>query len=306
MMAAHAPERLDQCLVRLGLVRSRRTAREFIAEGRVRVNGRQLPKGASVTSGDRVEVIDPAPPVEILPNSASAIPILYADAAMLIVNKPGLMPCHPLRRDERDTVMNAIVVRYPETAFDMGKSLEGGLVHRLDNGTSGALMIARTAAALGVLRAALRSGAVRREYYALVAGRLAAPIEITTPVAHHPKNPRKMIAIAEYAITGYDGPRRGRTAATSVIPLRQQNNFTLVKVLPRNGSRHQIRVHLASSGYPLVGDELYGGPAIAELPPGRFWLHLTALELDSPAGRHVQLQAPLPHDLMGVLVACNS
>ena len=144
MTTARAPERLDHCLVRLGLAPSRRAAREFIADGRVRVNGRRLPKGASVTSGDRVELVDPAPPLEILPNPTIAIAILYADAAMLVVNKPGLMPCHPLRAGERDTVINAVAAQYPDTAFNSGKPLEGGLVHRLDNGTSGALMIART------------------------------------------------------------------------------------------------------------------------------------------------------------------
>ena len=149
MTIDRAPERLDQYLVRLGLAPSRRTAREFIADGRVRVNGRRLPKGASVTSDDRVELVDPAPPLEILPNPAITIPILYADAAIVVVDKPGLMPCHPLRAGERDTVMNAVVAQYPAIAFDAGKPLEGGLVHRLDNGTSGALMIARTPARSG-------------------------------------------------------------------------------------------------------------------------------------------------------------
>lgn len=298
MTNERAPERLDHCLVRLGLAPSRRAAREFIADGRVRVNGHRLPKGASVTVNDRVELVDAAPPPEILPNPAIVIPILYADAAMLVVNKPGLMPCHPLRAGECGTVINAVAGQYAETAFNAGKPLEGGLVHRLDNGTSGALMIARTPAALSALRAALRIGGVRREYHALVAGNLAAPVEITTPIAHHRKNPRKMVTAC-----ATERDYRGRPAATTVIPLRQQGPFTLVKALPRTGSRHQIRVHLASIGHPLVGDELYGGPAAARLPPGRFWLHLAGLELDSPAGGRVQLQVPLPTDLIEALRA---
>ena len=96
-----------------------------------------------------------------------------------------------------------------------------------------------------------------------------------------------------------DETARGRPAATTIIPLRRQGAYTLVKALPRTGSRHQIRVHLASIGHPLAGDELYGGPAaVLGLPPGRFWLHLAALELDSPAGGRVQLQAPLPANLL--------
>jgi 23S rRNA pseudouridine1911/1915/1917 synthase len=159
-------------------------------------------------------------------------------------------------------------------------------------------MIARTPAALRTLRAALRSGAVRREYHALVVGDLAAPVEIATPIAHHPKNPRKMVTSP-----ATERDYRGRPAATSIIPLRRHGAYTLVQALPRSGSRHQIRVHLASIGHPLAGDELYGGPAAAMLPPGRFWLHLAALQLDSPAGGRVQLQAALPADLLEALRA---
>jgi 23S rRNA pseudouridine1911/1915/1917 synthase len=295
MTTERAPERLDLCLIRLGLAPSRRSANEYIQSGRVRVNGRLLPKGASVAAGDRVELFEPPPPIEIIPNPDIDIAVLYADAAIIVVNKPGLMPCHPIRAGEYDTVMNAIAARYPETARGFEKPLEGGLVHRLDNGTSGALIIARTLAALITLRAALRSGAVRREYHALASGNLSDEIEITTPIAHHPKNRRKMVTAPAIDMLK-DG--QGRPAATAVRPLIRRGNLTLVAVQPRSGSRHQIRVHLASIGYPLAGDALYGGPAIAELRPGRFWLHLAELELDSPAAGRVQVEAPLPPDLL--------
>jgi 23S rRNA pseudouridine1911/1915/1917 synthase len=294
MTTERAPERLDLCLIRLGLAPSRRSANEYIQSGRVRVNGRILPKGASVAAGDRVELVEPAPPIEIIPNPEIDIPVLYADAAMIVVNKPGLMPCHPIRAGECDTVINAVAARYPETALGFDKPLEGGLVHRLDNGTSGALIIARTAAALTTLRAALRRGAVRREYNAIVSGNLLEELEIATPIAHHPKNRRKMVTAPAI---GMFKNWQARPAATAVRPLIRRGNFTLVAVKPRSGSRHQIRVHLASIGHPLAGDGLYGGPAIAELPPGRFWLHLAALDLDSPAGGRIRVEAPLPPDL---------
>jgi 23S rRNA pseudouridine1911/1915/1917 synthase len=293
------PERLDHCLVRLGLASSRRHARELIADGRVRVNGRRFPKGASVTANDHVELTESLPPPEILPNPTVEIPVLYEDAAIIVVDKPGLMPCHPLRAGERDTVMNAVVARYPETAFDAGKPLEGGLVHRLDNATSGALMIARNPAALKALRLALRTGRVSREYHALVAGDLPRPIEILAPIAHHPKNSRKMIAVP-----GIDTHSGARPAITAILPFIRQGAFTMVKALPQSGRRHQIRVHLASIGHPLVGDGLYGGPTtLAALAPGRFWLHLARLELDTPTGGRVRLRVPQPPDLLAAMRA---
>ena len=289
-------ERLDVCLVRLGLASSRRAARDLIAGGRVRVNGRALRKGENVAPGDKVELADAPELLDLTPNPAIAIPVLFVDDAMIVVNKPGLMPCHPLRPTDRETVLSAIAAEYPETAIDRDRQFEGGLVHRLDNGTSGALIIARTADAFVTLRAAIRGGAISREYRALVAGRLDAAQEIATPIAHHLKNPRKMV-------TG-DGSRarsHPRPAFTQVQPIGYHGGFTLVRVLPKTGSRHQIRIHLASIGHPIAGDTLYGGPAITGLAPGRFWLHLACLELDSPASGRIQLQAPITADLAPAL-----
>jgi 23S rRNA pseudouridine1911/1915/1917 synthase len=294
MTTDRVPERLDLCLIRLGLAPSRRSANEYIQSGRVRVNGRHLPKGASVAAGDYIELVESAPPIEIISNPDIDIPVLYVDDDMIVVNKSGLMPCHPIRAGERDTVINAVAARYPETAFGFDKPLEGGLVHRLDNGTSGALIIARTPAALAILRTALRGGAALREYHALIRGNLLDAIEITTPIAHHPKNRRKMVTAPSSDLVKQPP---GRPAATMVHPVRRQGGFTLVAVRPQSGSRHQIRVHLASIGHPLAGDELYGGPAMVGLQPGRFWLHLAALDLDSPAGARIQVEAPRPPDL---------
>jgi 23S rRNA pseudouridine1911/1915/1917 synthase len=285
------PERLDSCLVRLGLANSRRTARALLAQGRVRVNGRRLRKGAAVAGGDEVVVTEPFAPSVIEPNAELSIDVLYADSALLILNKPPLFPCHPLRPSDRDTVMNAVVAAFPEVALVGDSPREGGLVHRLDNGTSGALIVARSDAALETLRAAIQGGAVTRQYLALAAGHLASPIEIGTPITHH-RNPRKMIAVAPGSAA-----KGSRPAATIATPITHYDRFTLLEVRPRTGRRHQIRVHLASIGHPLAGDALYGGPPLEGLAPGRFWLHLSAVELESPAGKAIRIEAPLPGDL---------
>jgi 23S rRNA pseudouridine1911/1915/1917 synthase len=296
-----ASERLDHYLVRLGFAPSRRAARAIVERGIVRINGRRCVKSAIVTANDTVEVAELPAAVPIAPNPDLELDVLYCDPAMLVVAKPGGIACHPIRAGESDTVMNAVVARFPECAALGDKPLEGGLAHRLDNGTSGALIVARTADALTVLRAAIKSGAVVRSYQALVAGRLDRPLDLDRRIAHHPKNPRKMTIGDPESL---DRRRIGRAASTHVEPLRRVGaGRTLVAVTPHTGSRHQIRVHLADAGFPIVGDTLYGGPEATELAPGRFWLHLAMLALDSPAAGPIRVTAPLPADLPALIDA---
>jgi len=295
VIVAYEPgERLDRYLVRAGLASSRRAAQELIAAGMVRVNGARLRKAATVTPQDRVEIARQVRAESIEPNPSLNVEILYTDDALVVANKPGLMPCHPLRAGERDTVMNAVVARFPETAEIGDRGSEGGLIHRLDNGTSGALLIARTQDSFDALRGALKAGKIARIYEALVDGEMKAPMELSSPIAHHPVNPQKM-ALGE---SRSRRPKRaGRPAVTKIEPVRRVGSSTLVRALPRTGSRHQIRVHLAAAGFPIVGDALYGGPVAQTLPEGRFWLHLREMELDSPAGRHIKVKAPIPPEL---------
>ena len=250
-----------------------------------------------VAAGDDVRVSKSPLALALQPNPHLRIEVLYEDESVLVVNKPGLIPCHPLKQGEHDTVINAVAATYPETAKAGDKPLEGGLVHRLDNGTSGALIIARTPRAFALMRTAIRSGTISRQYQALCAGRVEEGIEIATPIAHHAKNRRKMVALPINA-----GATPGaRPAATLVRPLRRYCGFSLIEVRPRTGRRHQLRVHLASTGHPLAGDILYNGPVVAELAPGRFWLHLSEVAFESPSSGYVTVQSPLPADLDTVL-----
>ncbi|HUY19697.1 MAG TPA: RluA family pseudouridine synthase [Candidatus Binataceae bacterium] len=298
MADASGRERLDQYLVRMGFAASRRAARELVDQRRVSVNGRRPHKGDLVGGDDRVEVEADALPPLLLPDAAVPIDLIYSDAAVLVVNKPGLMPCHPLRRGETGTLMNGVVARFPEVAAAGETEREGGLVHRLDNGTSGAILIARSRQAQAQLRGELRSGQVTRRYRALVAGGIENNLDIDEPIGHRRGRSRRMsVASAQGArLRGHPRP-----ASTQVEPVHGFGAFTLVVVVPRTGSRHQIRVHLANAGYPIVGDTQYGGPPASELPPGRFWLHLEQIEFESPAGGRVIVKAPLPAELLAVL-----
>ena len=293
-MAPDARERLDHYLVRLGWARSRRAAREMLADGMVRVNGRVLRKGEMIGGGDAVEIGESSALPALAPDPELKIEVLFRDPAMLVVNKPAPMACHPLLPGERSTVMNGIVAAFPEAAVAGDNPREGGLVHRLDNGTSGALLVALAPSAFTALRDAIRSGRIRRDYQALVAGNLNESLELDKSLAHDPRNARRMMVVARNA----DG---ARVAATAVKPIRRLGDFTLVWARPRTGMRHQIRVHLADAGYPIAGDTLYDGPPLDALAAGRFWLHLAEIEFRSPASGPVRVCSPLPRDLENAL-----
>jgi 23S rRNA pseudouridine1911/1915/1917 synthase len=289
-------------LVRLGWAPSRRRARELIAAGTAIVNGRQVSKGAVVAPDADVRFIELPQTAPLQPSPCFKIDVLYEDKSVLVVNKPGLVPCHPLRQGERTTLINAVVAVYPEVAEVGDKPLEGGLVHRLDNGTSGALIIARRPDAFVAIRAAIRHGEISRRYLALCAGNFEGTVEIATPIAHHPKNRRKMVTMAANEVRSASA----RPAATVVQLLQHYSRLSLVEAEPRTGRRHQIRVHLASIGHPLVGDTLYGGQPINELAPGRFWLHLSEIAFESPSEGRVAVTAPLPSELDTVLKLLTS
>lgn len=294
MSDAQARERLDHYLVRMGFARSRRAARAMLVQGLVRVNGRTRVKSELVGAGDRVEVAALSALPALAPDPEVELEILFSDAAVLVVNKPAPLPCHPLRPGERGTLMNGVVARFPEAGAAGDNPREGGLVHRLDNGTSGALLVALTPQAFVELRAAIRGGSIMRTYHALVAGDFKETLQITAPLAHHPRSARRML-VADNAQAG------ARPAATAVERIRRIGRFTLVAVTPRTGMRHQIRVHLAQAGYPIAGDALYGGPPLGALAPGRFWLHLAEIEFRSPASGPVRVRAPVPRDLEDAL-----
>jgi 23S rRNA pseudouridine1911/1915/1917 synthase len=293
-MPGDARERLDHYLVRLGWARSRRAAREMLAGGLVRVNGRVLRKGETVGGGDAVEIAETSSLPALAPDPEVKIEVLFRDASVLVVDKPAPIACHPLRPGELGTLMNGVAAAFPQSIVAGDNPREGGLVHRLDNGTSGALLVALQPPAFTALREAIRAGRIRRDYQALVAGNLKESLQLEKPLAHDPRNPRRMIAVVS-------NEAGARPAATVVEPIRRFGNFTLVAVRPRTGMRHQIRVHLADAGYPIAGDALYGGPPLDALAEGRFWLHLAEIEFRSPVSGPVRVRSPLARELEAAL-----
>jgi 23S rRNA pseudouridine1911/1915/1917 synthase len=281
VVASGPSERLDRWLRRELPGLSRRVVHALIDDGSVRLDGRRATKGTVVQAGTRVTL---PVAVALAANPALPLTILYEDPWLVAVDKPPGLPSHPLDPRERDTIANALLARFPETA-----ALAGGLAHRLDTGTSGVLLAARSAATWAGLRAAFRARTIGKRYLALVAGTAPPQVTVDLPLSHDPADRRRMIA----ARPGL----RSWPARTTVRRLASDATTSLVAVDMASGVTHQIRVHLAHVGHPVLGDALYGGPSAA-LTPGRHALHAAELVLPSLDGRApLTIRSPLAADL---------
>lgn len=262
---------------------SRRLVRRLIDAGLVRVNGRPARRGARLVPGDRVTM----PPIRLDPEPDLPVSVVHADERLVVLDKPGGMRAHALDPRQRGTVAAFLAAHFPETA-DLGDRLSSGLAHRLDTGTSGLMLAARTPATFARLRAAFRAGEVTKRYLAIVAGTPPARASVDTALSHDPGDHRRMIP----ASPGL----RAWPAHTDAVLLSARGGRALVEATLRTGVTHQVRVHLALLGCPVVGDALYGGP-VGDLPPARHALHACAL---LPTGRVADLPAwesALPADL---------
>ncbi|MCE9623923.1 MAG: RluA family pseudouridine synthase [Deltaproteobacteria bacterium] len=284
------PERLDKFLIQHFPRTSRGYWREALPST-VLVNGRKAQKGMFVSGGEAIELsqIPPEENPRPAPNPDLPLRILYEDERMIAVDKPAGMPCHPLKEEETGSLVNAMVGRFPEQA-DLEPAREAGLVHRLDNDTSGVVLFARDPEALEALRRLSQEGGISKTYLALVEGHLEGKGKITHPIAHSPKNAKRMLAVTQDAKS-----IPARPAETAYEVLEQKEGFTLVRLEIHVGQRHQIRVHLASLGHPIVGDILYG----AAMVPGRtrHLLHAAELRFQHPFQRKsLHISASLPED----------
>jgi 23S rRNA pseudouridine1911/1915/1917 synthase len=259
-------------------------------------------KGFRASPGDVLEIEIPGPLSPFQNSEDVARPlVVYEDQSLLVVVKPGLVPTHPLSPFESGTLAHALIANWPQLIEVGNKPLEPGLVHRLDQGTSGLLAVALTEQAWTQLKKDLGAGKWRKTYQALVDGIISESLTIALPLAHDPADDRKM-----KVVRGPEDPHRGRVykALTKVRPLIQYRQTTLVEVQLITGVTHQIRVHLSVQGHPLIGDTLYGSKTSETLglPPGRFFLHASALTLPHPlTGQTITCTSELPGDLQSVL-----
>jgi len=294
--------RLDRFLAAQASELSRSAMQRLISAGQVTVNGEPSKASQKVRAGDQVVVLLPA--AETPQPLAEAIPlkIVYEDAALLVVDKPAGMVVHPAPGHSGGTLVNALLAYCPELA--VAGDDRPGLVHRLDRDTSGLILVAKNEKTRRTLQRQFKDRQVRKAYLALVDGHLQpAWGRIEAPIGRDPHHRQRMAvlaggreAITEYHVLEQFAKRLGPAAG----------DYSLLEVEPATGRTHQIRVHLASIGYPIVGDAVYGRRR-SRLAVSRQFLHARRLGFKHPStGQRLELESPLPEDLAAILELLRS
>ena len=290
---ALAGERVDRALATLtGWTRSEIS--RLCDAGDVLVTGRPVAKSRRLAAGDVVELLsEPEPPTPPGPDPSVAVTVRHADDDVIVVAKPGGLVVHPGAGHSGGTLVNGLLAGFPELA-DVGDRARPGIVHRLDRETSGLMVVARSPRAYDALVDAMARRAVERRYLALVWGRLDAPRGAVDAPIGRSSAQRTRMAVRE-------GGREARTAY-EVVREYEDPVVTLLECRLETGRTHQIRVHLAAIGHPVVGDAAYRGarPALAAPRP---FLHATVLAFEHPvSGAVMRFEEPLPEEL-GALLA---
>ena len=293
---ALAGERVDRIVAMLsGLSRS--DVAELIDAGGVRVGGEPVvARSGRLAAGDvlEIELPDPDEAARLVPEPGVVLPIVHIDDHLMVIDKPAGLVVHPGAGQRTGTLVHGLLAHHPEVLGIGDDPARPGIVHRLDKGTSGLLLVARTQDAYTALVAALAAREVHRQYRALVWAHVDAPRGlIDAPIGRSTREPTRM-AVAE----------RGKAARTRYEVLRRFDEPVAVTELVctlETGRTHQIRVHLSTIGHPVVGDVRYDG-ARQSLPMERPFLHAERLELAHPVtGERMELASPLPADLVEVL-----
>jgi 23S rRNA pseudouridine1911/1915/1917 synthase len=289
--ASDAGKRLDSYLHERLPSLSRSRIQGWIKSGRVRVNGVPQKRSHTLRGSEAIEV----EPAELAPLHAfpedMPLEILYEDPAVIAINKPAGMVVHSGAGRTSGTLVNALLHRFGQLS-GVGGDVRPGIVHRLDQYTSGVILVARTDAAHRHLAQQFSSRKVEKTYIALVHGRVKSERgRVTTPIARDPVRRTRMTSRLA----------TGRAALTEFQVLKRFPQSTLLEVRIGTGRTHQIRVHLASIGHPVVGDKLYGAPPS---PLGRYFLHAQRITFTTPdSGGQVTVTAPLPPPLQEFLDA---
>jgi len=287
--------RLDLLIAR-SLSLSRTQAATLIATAKVSVNGRSERASYRPVRGDRLEVTVPPPVARDVVPEQIPLTVVFEDDHVLVVDKPAGMVVHPAPGHWTGTLVNALRGR-GTTLAETTAMERAGIVHRLDRDTSGLLLVAKSERALRTLGAALAARRIIRRYAVLAWGHLGADrVTVERPIARDPRDRRRMAVVST-----------GRAAKTDFVRLARFDSADLLRAQLHTGRTHQIRVHLASIGHPVVGDDVYGGGGgrrLLALPPRRHFLHAGWLIFPHPiTGKLVDLRSPLPDDLARSLIA---
>ena len=283
--------RLDRFLSELLPDYSRAQVQRWIKDGRVLVNQEQAKAGMALKPGDEVTVNIPQPaPTELTPENIP-LTVLYEDDDVIAIDKPAGMVVHPAVGHSQGTLVNALLWHFPHIE-GVGEGGRPGIVHRLDKNTSGIILVAKNARAHRHLQAQFKDRTIEKTYLALVHGHVSPEQGlIDAPIGRHPRH-RKRMAIVPAS--------KGREARTEYEVIAFYDANTLVAAHPLTGRTHQIRVHLASIGHPVVGDTVYGRRDAYRL--GRHFLHAHRIRFHRPGDEEiVELVSPLPPELQALL-----
>jgi 23S rRNA pseudouridine1911/1915/1917 synthase len=292
--------RFDQALVEAFPGLSRARLQSLIREGRALSDGKPAKSATRVKGGERVELRLPAP-VPALPEAENLpLTVLFQDRDLLVLDKAAGMVVHPAAGHWQGTLVNALL-HHVRDLGGVGGTLRPGLVHRLDKDTSGCLVVAKTDAALAGLQAGFKTRSVEKTYLALVHGHPAAEGRIETPYGRHPRHRQRFSGKVQST----------RKALTTYRVKERLVGASLLEVQLHTGRTHQIRVHLAEAGHPLLGDALYGGkrkgePHVRAVQErlGRQALHAFRLTFAHPrTGARRTYEAPIPEDFRLALEA---
>ncbi len=281
---AQAGARLDSLLAAQLTDISRSMIQRLIEEEHVSCNGRTVSKSFRPKEGDKLQLTLPDPaPVQVLPQNIP-LNILYEDDHLLVVNKPKGMVVHPAPGNPDGTLVNALLYHCRGSLSGIGGELRPGIVHRIDKDTSGLLVVAKDDRTHAGLSEQMAVHSIHRLYQAVVYGSLKEDGFVEAPIGRH-KTDRKKMAVTQqnskYAYTGYR-------------VLEKYIGFTHIECKLKTGRTHQIRVHMASIGHPLAGDEVYGPRAVIKKLGGQC-LHAKTLGFVHPiSGEYMEFDSPLP------------
>ena len=285
-------ERLDAFLARSELGLSRSAVQKLMEEGCVRLNGKAGRKNDRLNPGDVVEITIPEPkPVDVAPRQMP-LDIVYEDEDVVVINKPKGLVVHPAAGHQEDTLVNGLLYAMGDSLSGINGELRPGIVHRIDKDTSGLLAVAKNDLAHAVLASQLKDHTMARTYEAIVCGNLKEDSgTVDAPIGRHPSD-RKKMCVTE---------RNSKEAVTHWEVVKRYRGYTHIRCRLETGRTHQIRVHMAHIGHPILGDTVYGHKK-PELGQSSQCLHAGALCFRHPRdGRPVLVFAPLPEYFQQVL-----
>ncbi len=284
LTADRSGERADAALARLSGTLTRSAAQRLLEAGQVTSRGRVLKKNDRLEAGEPLEVELPAPQPLALTAEDIPLDIVYEDGDLIVLNKPKGLVVHPAAGHWSGTLVNALLHHCRDSLSGINGALRPGIVHRIDKDTSGLLVVAKNDFAHQSLAAQLQDHSLAREYVCLVTGGMRADSgTVDAPIGRHPTDRKRMAVVAD-----------GRPAVTHWQVLERFSGYTLLKCRLETGRTHQIRVHMAHIGHPIVGDMVYGRKK-PELGQDTQCLHARAITFRHPrSGETVTLTCPLP------------